>query len=287
MPAKNASRYVQRSLASVAAQSASDSLELLVVYAESDDNTLDLITSFCNQNHISLRIWHQKYDMNRDLADAILGITSPYFAFLCFSDEYLDSSYLLDSVEILKADDSLSYVHSNLYTKSGLSLSPSFLVRSLVPPTSKSTFFANVTLLGDGINELTYVGVTKTAQHIINEFRASDFFVRNTFLSLFYFLFLYGYTGHYLPRFASIGYHHADSRNNQPQFTGPDQALIRSYHRKIALIPKLILTGRLVWMSSDSTPLPPDLQKIYTEQYLRQVSYIEHLNEMGLFRSRS
>ena len=287
MPAKNAARYVERSLSSVAAQHGSDSLELLVVYAQSDDNTLESITNFCKANNITCRIWHQIYDMNRDLADAILTITRPYFAFLCFSDEYLDTRYLLDSVDVLRTDDSLSYVHSNLYTKSGTSLFLSLPVRSLVLPTSKSSFYANATLLGDGINELTYVGVTQTAQHLISQFRGIDFFVRNTFLSLFYYLFLYGYTGHYLPRFSTIGYHHPDSRNNQPQLTGPDEAVIRSYKRKMILIPNLISQGRMRWMSSRNTPLSARLQKAYNLSYFDQIEHIKNLSDMGLFNPRS
>ena len=136
MPAKNAAKYVERSLSSVAAQQGSDELKLLVVYAESEDNTLEMIIDFCESNSINYEIWHQKYDMNRDLADAILQISTKYFAFLCFSDEYIDKSYLNRSVEILRRDETLSYVHSNVYTKTNERLVISFPIRGYItlPP---------------------------------------------------------------------------------------------------------------------------------------------------------
>ena len=84
MPAKNAAKYVERSLSSVAAQQGSDELKLLVVYAESEDNTLEMIIDFCESNSINYEIW-PKHDMNRDLATQYYKLalsTSHFSAFL-------------------------------------------------------------------------------------------------------------------------------------------------------------------------------------------------------------
>ena len=69
---------------SVAAQQGSDELKLLVVYVESEQYTGDDYR-FLRIKFDKLRDMAPKYDMNRDLADAILQIstgTSHFSAFL-------------------------------------------------------------------------------------------------------------------------------------------------------------------------------------------------------------
>ena len=290
MPAKNASRFIERSLGSIRKQTLVEKISVLLVYAKSNDNTLNLVKEYCNKFNLDLHIYHEKGELNPEMTSFIIpSIETKYFCFMCFSDEYIRPQYLEEAVTLMEADSKYSYVHSNIYTMfNGDNLNKCFLRpglfnRQLVPSQSGAAMFSNLIALDDSINELTFICRTKTAKSILEIHKYSYKLRHNVFGSIFLGLFLNGCIGYYISNFSTIGYHHENQAGMNPEVEDKCGLYREKFNQLRTKLDQLITQSRSFWKDPNMTPFPMEIQKKLNEQYFYQHSMIKLCAKYHLF----
>ena len=290
MPAKNACQYIERSLGSVKNQTIIEKILVLLVYAPSTDNTLDEVTEYCKNNHINLEVYKEKGELNPEMTSSIIpSIQTKYFCFMCFSDEYLRSNYLSEAVEILETQSMYSFVHSNIYTmyrqpNSNIQfMRPGLHNRQLIPPQSGAAMFCNVVMMGDSINELTFVSRTSTAKILLGINNNSYKLRHNAFGSLFIGLFANGFIGYYISNFSTIGYHHENQAGMNPDVEKKCGLYRDKFNQLRSKLHMLITNQENFWKLPDMSPFPSSVQKKLTQEYKQQMEMIRLCAKYNLF----
>ena len=290
MPAKNAEKFVERTLQSVANQSYKKNIEILCVYAHSDDNTLDSIKDVCKREELSLRIHYEKGKFNPELSQEILPtIRTKYFAFMCFSDEYYKNTYIEDSVNVLENCSHFSFVHSNVYTmyhdkaRNIQSLGPGLLIRQAIPPESGARMFANCELIGDSIHELTFVCRTATANNLLISQNISQDLIHNTFGSLFVGLFLNGCIGYYDHSYSSVGFHHDNQASLNPDIDRLNGRYRLKHEKLRTKINQMISQNQYFWKDPSLSPFALDMQHQLCKEYNEQKLFMQKCYQHKLF----
>ena len=290
MPAKNASCFIERSLGSVRRQTLIERISILLVYAESNDKTLELVQRYCRNFNINLDVYYEKGELNPEMSSTIIpSIKTKYFCFMCFSDEYIRPSYLHEAVTLLEAEPSYAYVHSNLYTmyvdvnSKTQFLRPGLLNRQLFPPQSGPAMFCNLIGVDDSINELTFICRTATAKAILDVHQHSYKLKHNVFGSIFIGLFINGCIGYYFSNFSAIGYQHENQAGMNPEVESKCGLYRDVFSLLRSKLHQLIICSSTFWKSPDMAPFPREMQEECRKGYFEQVDMIRMCASNNLF----
>ena len=278
MPAKNAAKYVPSTLRSIANQSCKNLIRLSVVYAESFDNTLHLIEENCRELGLDCEIIEETRNIYESVCNAILGIQTDYFGVMCFSDGYLWSSYIESAVLRLDVNSFASYVHSDLHTvSSNGNLVTALAVRNFLRPESGSAFTANVCLLDDGINELTFIARSAAAKQLLQIAKNNSRLWTSPYGALFTMYLVFGCTGEFIHKYSVFGRHHVDSRNNNQEICRHDTKWTYVYNRARSDVLLKVKEGQLKWRDGNLEQLSNESNERYNIEFLDQCSYITAL----------
>jgi len=276
MPAKNASRYLRRTLESIAKQTAKKDLKVLMVYAESFDDTLAEFKEICKELELEQEVLVEKDSLYHSVYTAFDSIATEYYSVMCFSDAYISDSYLEDAMQALDTNSLASYVHADIltlyengYIRNGLE------VRNIIRSESGSRFTANICMVDDGINELTLVGRSQQTKVLLAIARSNRRLFVNPYGALFTMYLVFGCTGVFIPRYAVYGRHHKDSRNNDKELSEHDGQWKKVYDAARRKTMQDIISGRLRWRDGKLQQIIEDEQQEQSKKFIAQLNYID------------
>ena len=278
MPAKNASRYLEKTLVSVAQQTVKNQVLIRMILGESADDTRPKFERLCRKLSLDYIIAEEKEDLYISVYNAFYSVQTDYFAIMCFSDAYTSTTYLEEAINSLDTNLDASYVHADILTLYGNgSLSNGLAVRESVRSESGSRFTANVCLINDGINELTLVGRSSSAKSLLRIAMHNSNLYINPYGALFTMYLLFGCTGIFIPRFSVLGRHHSDSRNNDKALSEHDAQWLKVYNPVRQLTLHNIVNGTYVWRDGLLETIKGSKSRIYMDACREQINYIQSL----------
>ncbi|KZR79923.1 hypothetical protein PMIT1342_01868 [Prochlorococcus marinus str. MIT 1342] len=278
MPAKNASHYIRNTLQSIALQTCKNEILISMLYAESNDDTLELFKLTCAEFGIDYEILYEGNSYYQSIYDLYQNVKTEYFSVTCFSDAYINQHYLEEAMYIMRNNKNISYVHADLYTKAlNGQLVPALQQRLVVKPESGSRFHANIIMLNDGVNELTWVGRTQQMQELQTIGIKSNSLRYNVIGGCFVMYMIMGCTGHYVNRYSAFGRHHHDSRNFQKSIQKDDQkwAYLFEYATKQAELK--LKEDSYIWRDAYLQKLDSSNRERFNQEYRSQQDYINML----------
>ena len=217
IPVKNASKYIKHTIDSIGTQAHKDLIDLEFLYAESGDNTLELIKIAAIENNLNFNIHFEEKLYLTSLNKLVLQIKNPCFTFFCCSDEYINDDFLSNACDILFRNEEISFVHSDVLacnSRGSSRIRPGMNHRSIFKGAGAGRFYANISLLNEIMADLATVFRTSTVLQLLQAYTRNGSNKSNTFGEITIALFASGCIGHYIDRFSVIGHDHEDSLTN-------------------------------------------------------------------------
>jgi glycosyltransferase involved in cell wall biosynthesis len=280
MPAKNAAKYLENTLLSISRQTAKDQITIKMILGDSEDDTRSKFQELCNRFCLDYIITEESGDYYISVYQAFFSLKTDYFAIMCFSDAYISQTYLEDAIKALDNNIDASYVHADILTlyENG-SLRNGLYLREIVRSESGPRFTANICLIDDGINELTFVGRANQAKILLQIAIRNRKLSVNPYGALFTMYLIFGCTGVFTPRFSSFGRHHEDSRNNNKQLAEFDGQWREIYTLAQKLTLNNIIEGRYAWRNGLLETISSNKHIDYMSEFQLQINYIQFLNK--------
>ena len=275
MPAKNASKYIEKTLETIARQTYREMIQIHMIYAESRDDTRERFEETCKKHKLTYIIENEEESIYRSTWDIFGKIVTPYFGIMCFSDGYLSDSYLEEAATALDNNKNASYAHSDLHTmlRNG-KYTVALPIRCWIRPESGSAFTANICCANDGINELTLVGRTEQAKTLLAIAERKQKLRVNPYGALFTMFLCFGCTGVFIPRISVYGRHHGDSRNANKTLAEHDGQWIETFNKaRIDVITKIQL-GEYKWRDGQLVEIEYEENIKATNEFKKQMEYI-------------
>ena len=279
LPAKNAARYIKRTISSISEQTISSLVVVQVLFATSTDNTEDILASELRKAGLSFEFVYDNRPLNEALLDSFMSVKTKYSVFMCLSDQYISPAYLERAVSLLESNDySRSFCHANVLTgiprDGGYTYQPGMYSRSLYQPLGGAGFYANFAHCDDGLNELALVYRSSTLKLILQGHCYRSCLKSNILGSIIMATFACGLIGYYLPIYSTIGYHHHDSRNFDKKIQMNDSAWTPLYEAVRGQVRNKIHASSFIWSDPELSPYPKDLQSRFYGEYFAQLSII-------------